>query len=89
MTQNLQANVEKKIAQAPVSETSLIASQVVSVEVAEDEKVAWHWTHDPSGKSVVTGYSIVQKKAEPSTGGFDYEKAIAARLRQSSHQSAA
>ncbi len=89
MTQNLQANGEKQIEQAPASETSLNASQVVNVEVVEDEEVAWHWTHYPDGKSVVTGYSIVQKKAEQSTGGFDYEKAIAAWLRQSSHKSAA
>jgi hypothetical protein len=38
-----------------------IPSQILSVDLAEDEDVEWNWTHFTDGRSAVTGYRIVKK----------------------------
>lgn len=89
MTQSSQANGGKRVKHAPMAETSLIGSQVISVDVAEDEEVRWHWTHYPDGQSVVTGYSIVQLEAGTGKGDFDYQKAITEWFRPGGGQNTA
>lgn len=89
MTQSSQSNGGKRVESAPSTEASLYASQVLSVEVAADEEVRWHWTHYPDGHSVVSGYSIVQREAGKSKGDFDYKEAIAEWFRQGGGQNTA
>lgn len=57
---------KKRIVQAPSSGSSDLPGQVLSVELGEDERVIWQWTHRPDGTSVVTGYDVVKKTEENS-----------------------
>ncbi|HEU0178052.1 MAG TPA: hypothetical protein VFV58_27635 [Blastocatellia bacterium] len=56
----------KRIVQAPSSDSSDLPGQVLSVELSEDEEVIWQWTHRPDGTSLVTGYEVVKKTEEKS-----------------------
>ena len=64
---------EKRYEQPPTIGPSDGTSPVFGVELAADEEVEWQWTHTRDGRSVVTGYSIRKKDAEP---GFDFEGAV-------------
>lgn len=63
MDQNEQP--QKRIVYAPQPDTTLSAPAVISVELAEDEQVEWQWTHLANGKSIVTGYTIIQPTEQP------------------------
>jgi hypothetical protein len=69
----------------PGSDAPAGSSPVLSVDLAEDEEVRWHWTHYPDGRSAVTGYDILKKEAERAEIPFDFKKAVADWLRQSDH----
>jgi hypothetical protein len=61
MDQDKQPQSKKRTVCAPQSEASSKPPAVLSVELDEDEKVEWAWTHTSDGTSVVTGYTITKK----------------------------
>jgi hypothetical protein len=73
---NSQEKTEKRKEYAPLSDTAAGSSPVISVDLADDEEVRWHWTHYPNGQSVVTGYDIVNKEGEKAESEFDFKKAM-------------
>ena len=46
---------------APNADWHVRPPALVSVRVDEDEDVEWQWTHFIDGRSVVTGYCIVNR----------------------------
>jgi hypothetical protein len=53
---------QKRIVKSPQEVRLANTGEVLSVEVAEDEDVVWHWTHRPDGTSFISGYEIVKKE---------------------------
>ena len=49
---------KKRTVYAPQPDHMTTPPTVISVELGEDEKVEWHWTHFADGRSCVTGYTI-------------------------------
>lgn len=46
---------------APYAHVPLPAGQVLSVDLAADEKVRWIWTHPLNGRSFVSGFEILEE----------------------------
>jgi hypothetical protein len=61
---------QKRIVKSPPDVSSARSGEILSVEVAEDEDVVWHWTHQPDGISFISGYEIVkiERKERPVDG---------------------
>ena len=57
---------KKRIVTAPRANLSLnsnhinIPSNVMSVELDENESVEWIWTTYPNGQRIVTGYNVIK-----------------------------
>jgi hypothetical protein len=66
-----QTDKDKRVVSAPSD-----GPGVISVTLGEDEDVRWCWTHYPDGRSVVTGYEIIQKERAESEGEFSFEQAV-------------
>jgi hypothetical protein len=49
---------------APASWGLVAAPAVLGVVLEADEDVIWHWTHFTDGRSMVTGYTIVNAGIE-------------------------
>ena len=54
--------------QAPATDYYLRPPALVSVVVEEGEDVEWIWTHFADGRSVATGYRIVNKRRKHPDG---------------------
>ena len=80
-----EAHGERRTEYAPASDAPPGSSHVISVDLADDEEVRWHWTHYPGGQSVVTGYDIVKRDEGGAQGGFDFEEAVDDWLRPGGH----
>lgn len=55
-----QAN-QKRIVYPPQPGNSATPTYVLSVELSDDEEVAWQWMHFSNGQSAITGYKILKK----------------------------
>ena len=55
---------QKRVVRAPSSLGAFGPPALISVQLADDEDVQWHWSHFADGRSVVTGYTIVKKESK-------------------------
>ena len=51
----------RRVVSAPNPSDPSVVTSVINVELDNDEDVVWEWTHEPGGRSKVTGYRIVKK----------------------------
>jgi hypothetical protein len=61
MSQDQQAARKTCIVHPPQPEDVQTEFQFISVEVADDEDVQWHWTYTADGKRIVSGFTIIKK----------------------------
>jgi hypothetical protein len=57
----LDAQTATTLRTPPASGWRLQPPALVSVQVDDDEDVEWQWTHFADGRSMVTGYRIVNR----------------------------
>ena len=61
MGRDKQSERQRRTVYAPQTKGDAEDPAVISVELDEHEDVEWTWTHTSDGKSIVTGYTIVEK----------------------------
>jgi hypothetical protein len=53
----------KRTVQAPSARGPVSPPALLSVQLEEDEDVYWHWTHYADGRSIVTGYTVINQRS--------------------------
>jgi hypothetical protein len=56
------------VLQAPPPTEPSIPPSIYWIELRNDQEVEWQWTNFPDGNGVVTGYKIIQRKAQATCG---------------------
>lgn len=69
MTEQTDGRKKRGAVPAPRGSDSRLPGAVINVEVADDERIQWSWTHWGPGQSAVTGYRIVKIKKPPADTG--------------------
>ena len=58
------ANRNKRMVSAPPPENAGHFTAFVSVDLAEDEDVEWHWSYSAEKGAFVTGYTVRKKAGD-------------------------